>query len=140
MSFHVIARRVDGCAVPAVKHRAEWPSVYGDHRGGGVRGVCRTGRVRVQATARSGGGGPSDPDRMGHWRLSVFPIRDLSGTFTGAGVTALDVTEAVEAAQARDTAKVRQAELLAEQRTVALTLQRALPSPARHPEVETVVR
>lgn len=84
---------------------------------------------------------PWDTSRMGHWRLSLFPVRDRDGAIIGAGVVARDVTEAIEAALARDAAEARQAELLAEQRTVALTLQRAmLPQPVSRPDLLLAVR
>lgn len=78
---------------------------------------------------------------MGHWRMSLFPIRDRDGAIIGAGVAAREVTEAVEAALARDAAEARQAELLAEQRTVSLTLQHALlPQPVSRPNLQMAVR
>ena len=84
---------------------------------------------------------PGDTSRTGHWRMSLFPIRDRAGAVIGAGVSAREVTEAVEAALARDTAEARQAELLAEQRNVALTLQRALlPQPVSRPDLLLAVR
>lgn len=84
---------------------------------------------------------PGDASRTGHWRMSLFPIRDRAGAVIGAGVSAREVTEAVEAARARDAAEARQAQLLAEQRTVALTLQRALlPQPVSRPDLLLAVR
>jgi len=84
---------------------------------------------------------PGDASRTGHWRMSLFPIRDRAGAVIGAGVSAREVTEAVEAALARDAAEAGQAELLAEQRNVALTLQRALlPQPVSRPDLLLAVR
>lgn len=84
---------------------------------------------------------PGDASRTGHWRMTLFPIRNRAGAVIGAGVSAREVTEAVEAALARDAAEARQAQLLAEQRNVALTLQRALlPQPVSRPDLLLAVR
>ena len=48
---------------------------------------------------------PGDASRTGHWRMNLFPIRDRAGAVIGAGVSAREVTEAVEAALARDAAR-----------------------------------
>ena len=40
---------------------------------------------------------PSDPERMGDWLVSYYPVRDKSGEILGIGVIVLEVTELKEA-------------------------------------------